>query len=105
MAQAAVLQTNYEYPSTETIACFQILFNYSRVEAANLIIAQRVDVTRDHITDEHWELIKEQEAVGTTAKPTNKVFNSKSWLNGMLDTVEKVWEVAGLDKVPEQSRL
>jgi hypothetical protein len=113
-----------EYPSRDTIARWTRLFGYSNREAAYLISEQRADLTRDRITDEHWGLIKDEkesmgfdrEAYEHSLKLTD-VFKSQSAtiptagengelmllfrLGGMLDTAEKVQEVAGLERLPE----
>jgi hypothetical protein len=80
-------------------------------------------VTRDRITDDHWALIKdEKEALGYDREAYEhslqlpKVFKGQSAfihlpggegemmllfrLGGLLDTVEKVKEVAGLEQLP-----
>ena len=81
-------------------------------------------VTRERITDDHWALIKdEKEALGYDREAYEhslqlpKVFKSQSAtipttgangemmslfrLGGLLESAEKVKEIAGLDKMPE----
>lgn len=63
MAQAASAsdaQASKDFPTDEQIGRWQKLFNYTRREAFNLIKAQRSDLTRSRITDEHWELVREE---------------------------------------------
>ena len=49
----------FTFPSEEEIQKWQALFNYNYRDAASSIVAQRQDVTRERITDEHWELVRE----------------------------------------------
>lgn len=127
MAQAASVadaQIADEYPQPETIARWKRLFGYSHMEAVHLISKQRGDVTRERITDEHWDLIKdEKEAAGydreayehslqlpniykdqSATIPTTGEGGSFLWLfrlGGLLDTPEKIKEIAGLDEDPK----
>ena len=68
MAQAlmaADAQVADEYPSPETIFKWKRLFGYTHMEAVNLISQQRADLTRERITDAHWDLVRqEKEAAG-----------------------------------------
>ena len=126
MAQAALsnTKTTDKYPEPETIARWKRLFGYSHVEAVNLISCQRGDVARERIPDDHWGLIKdEKEAAGydreayehslqlkdvfkdqSATIPTTGERGEHVWLfrlGGLLDTPEKVKEIARLDDVPK----
>jgi len=111
-----------EFPTEEQIARWQKLFNYSRREALNLIAAQRSDVTRTRISDEHCELVRaEREAqghdretyehgqqLGNVMKSQSAVIPAKDGtvmvlirLGGLLGSKEKVREIAGLDEDPK----
>ncbi|KAF2827439.1 hypothetical protein CC86DRAFT_455101 [Ophiobolus disseminans] len=112
-----------QYPTPDTIECWKKLFRYSHMEAVRLIGDQRGDVTRERISDDHWALIKdEKEALGYDREAYEhslqlpKVFKGQSAtiptasvdgglmllfrLGGLLDTPEKVKQIAGLDGVP-----
>lgn len=140
-AEAADAQLASEYPSQDTIQRWQQLFGYTSQEAVQLIGAQRGDgrfcrthqvaswgvlivvfvVTRERITDEHWELIKaEKEAAGHDRESyehslqLKNVFSSQSAsiphpdgglvllfrLGGLLNSAKKVQEVAKLVELP-----
>jgi hypothetical protein len=68
MAQAATASDAVEsesFPTDDQLERWQRLFKYTRREAFNLIKAQRSDITRTRITDEHWSLVRdEKEAQG-----------------------------------------
>ncbi|KAI9743512.1 MAG: hypothetical protein M1818_002825 [Claussenomyces sp. TS43310] len=102
--------------SPAQMARWQRLFNYSAYEAAQVIQAQRSDVTRDRISDEHWSLVSQQvereghdrEAYGHRHQ-LRRMLQAESYqmddmfvfrLGGLLDSAEKVMKVAGLDKKP-----
>jgi len=104
------------------------LFNYNRDEARTLIEAHRADVSREHVSDAHWDLIRHRfEPVGYDkeayehAQTLEDVLETQSTtiqgldvnlsrqegqdlfvfkLGGMLDTAQKVQEVAGMDSLP-----
>lgn len=126
MAQATLAadaQIANEYPKPDTIARWKRLFGYTHMEAVHLISKQRDDLARERITGEHWDLIKgEKEAAGydreayehslqipniykdqsaiiqTTAEDGGMVWLFR--LGGLLNTPEKVQEIAGMDEVP-----
>jgi hypothetical protein len=126
MAQAtsaADAQIANEYPQPDTIARWKRLFGYNHMEAVHLISEQRGDLARERITDEFWDLIKdEKEAAGydreayehslqipSIYKDQSAVIQTTGpdggmvWLfslGGLLDTPEKVQEITGMDKVP-----
>jgi hypothetical protein len=50
-------EDRYE-PSEEDIARGQHRFNYSRVEALNLIEERRRDFTRIRVSDNYWEIVQ-----------------------------------------------
>jgi hypothetical protein len=126
MAQAttaADAQIANEYPQLDTIARWKRLFGYNHVEAVHLISEQRNDLARERITDELWAVIQdEKEAAGYDREAYEhslqipRIYKDRSaviqttgpdggmvWLfrlGGLLDTPEKVQEIAGLDKVP-----
>ncbi|KAF2675896.1 hypothetical protein K458DRAFT_447777 [Lentithecium fluviatile CBS 122367] len=126
MAQAASAQDEQlaDEHSPGAMARWQRLFGYTPVEAMHLIKQQHEDVTRDRITDEHWVLVKEeQETAGydreayehslrlpdvfkdnsatipTTSKDGQTMLLLR--LGGLLDSAEKVKEVAGLERLPK----
>ncbi|KAF2122117.1 hypothetical protein BDV96DRAFT_594043 [Lophiotrema nucula] len=122
-AGAADAQIADESPKPDAIARWQKLFNYNPMEASSIITAQRADLTRPRITDEHWDLVRaEKEAVGydreayehslqlgDILKKQSATIPMKGAdgevmfmfrLGGLLDSVEKVKEVAGLEEVP-----
>jgi len=121
MAQNAAASKPTE-PTEDEISRWCDRFNYSRPEAIGLINAHRADVTRLQISDEHWNLIKEGRKAGGWDRETYEhslrlkdVLNSlstvvhdaegKAWclirLGGLLDSAEKVKEVAGLEETPQ----
>jgi hypothetical protein len=60
MAQVASASDALEsgsFPTEEQLELWQKLFSYYSQEATNLIKAQRSDVTRTRIMDEHWLLV------------------------------------------------
>ncbi|KAH6873007.1 hypothetical protein BKA58DRAFT_158491 [Alternaria rosae] len=122
-ASASDAQIASQYPAQESIERWMRLFGYSRIDAVRLISDQRGDVTRQRITDDHWELVRtEKEALGYDREAYEhnlsllKVFKSQSAfiptsgaggemmllfrLGGLLSSAEKVQEVASLDRVP-----
>ncbi|KAF2788390.1 hypothetical protein K505DRAFT_353236 [Melanomma pulvis-pyrius CBS 109.77] len=123
-ASAADAQIADEYPQPETITRWKRLFGYSHMETVHLISKQRSDVTRERITDEHWELIKdEKEDAGydreayehslqlsnvykdqSATIPTTGEDGGFLWLfrlGGLLNTPEKIKQIAGLDEDPK----
>ncbi|KAH7085440.1 hypothetical protein BKA63DRAFT_18055 [Paraphoma chrysanthemicola] len=94
------------------------------MEAKHLISEQRQNITRDRISDDHWALIKEEkEALGYDREAYEhslqlpEVFKSQSAtipttelesgelmllfrLGGLLDSPEKVKEIAVLEEPP-----
>jgi hypothetical protein len=124
MAQAASSIDALEsetFPSDAQISRWQIIFHYTRREAFNMIKSQRSDLTRTRITDEHWELVREEkEKMGHDretyehALQLGNVLKSQSAtipgpdgelmylfrLGGLLGSPEKVKEIAGLSAVP-----
>ncbi|KAF1920590.1 hypothetical protein BDU57DRAFT_544270 [Ampelomyces quisqualis] len=122
-ASANDAQIANKYPAPDTIERWKRLFGYSHMEAVRLIGDQRGDVTRDRITDSHWALIAdEKEALGYDREADEhslqlpKVFKGQSAtipatggdgelvhlfrLGGLLDSAEKVKEIAGLEELP-----
>ncbi|KAF2129779.1 hypothetical protein P153DRAFT_356466 [Dothidotthia symphoricarpi CBS 119687] len=122
-ADAADAHLASHHPTKDTIERWKDLFGYSHMEAVQLIGNQRGDVTRERITDEHWELIKDdKQAIGYDREAyehslqLTKVFKSQSAsipttgadgelmllfrLGGLLDTPEKVKDITGLDELP-----
>lgn len=64
MAQNANLMNGKE-PDEADVERWVQLFKYDYLEAYHLLKAQRADVTREPISDEHWDLVKEdREAAG-----------------------------------------
>ncbi len=51
-----------EDPSEEDIERWVSLFKYNYLEAYQLLKAHRSDITREPITDSHWELIRADRA-------------------------------------------
>lgn len=45
-------------PSQEVIARWQQLFDYSPVDAADLIKQRRNNYTRIRVSNEHWEMVR-----------------------------------------------
>ncbi|KAI8939590.1 hypothetical protein NX059_003354 [Plenodomus lindquistii] len=107
----------------ETTDRWKKLFGYTYWEAVRLIEEQRSDVTRERITNDHWSLIKEEkEALGYDREAYEhslqlpNVFKGQSAsiptagaegemmllfrLGGLLDTPQKVKEIAGLKELP-----
>ncbi|KAF1950255.1 hypothetical protein CC80DRAFT_482983 [Byssothecium circinans] len=127
MAQAVYAgdaQLAGEYPSTETIERWKKLFGYTHGEAVRLITQQRADVTRERISDEHWdevslakqELGYDREAYEHSLQLPN-VFKENNApipmisasgeatvlvrMAGLLDSAEKIKEIGKLDEMPE----
>ncbi|KAF2641221.1 hypothetical protein P280DRAFT_542367 [Massarina eburnea CBS 473.64] len=113
-----------EYPSADTIQRWKKLFGYSDMEATQLVSQQRADVTRERISDDHWaEVSAAKEALGYDREAyehslqLQKVFKDNSAtitatssggettlffkLGGLLDSPEKVKELAGLEELPK----
>ncbi|KAH8678947.1 hypothetical protein BGZ60DRAFT_402202 [Tricladium varicosporioides] len=109
-------------PGYNDIARWCTLFKYSHLEAYQLLVAHRSDVTRIAISDDHWELVRaEREAAGHDRESyehsltLKDVLKSQStvvhdedgvkWfvfrLGGVLESAEKVKEITGLEKVPK----
>jgi hypothetical protein len=64
LAGNATTSTSYS-PTAAEINRWMALFQYTRQEAIYLIQQQRNDITRDRISDSHWELVSEErEAMG-----------------------------------------
>ncbi|KAF2001111.1 hypothetical protein P154DRAFT_522084 [Amniculicola lignicola CBS 123094] len=121
-SSAADAQVADEYPTPETISRWKKLFGYSQMEAVSLITQQRQDLARDRISDEHWELIKEQKEASGYDRETyehslrfESVLKSQSAsipsaeggftfvfrLGGLLNSPEKVKEICGMNKAPK----
>lgn len=60
-ASASDALESESFPTDEQIGRWQKVFGYTRREAFGLIKAQRSDLTRSRITDEHWELVREEQ--------------------------------------------
>ena len=124
MAQAASASDALEsesFPTDEQMARWAKLFFYSRREAIGLIKAQRSDVIRTRITDEHWSLVRdEKEAQGHDRETyehslqLGNVLKSQSAtipgadgnvflfrLGGLLGSKTKVMEIAELQEEPK----
>lgn len=118
----AVSKTTDAEPTDEEVERWVELFKYSEVEAFDLIVAQRNDITREHIPDEHWSLVcTEKEAAGYDREAYEHALGlkdliksqstviydaeGKKWalfrLGGLLENAEKVREIAQLDKLPK----
>lgn len=131
---ASNASSRYEYrgdsadePSNEMIEKWQRLFNYSYIEASDALKDHRTNISRVGVTDEHWQMIREeQEALGydreayehglgrskttkstpTTALTTTKLSLAQARaiytikLEGTLDTPAKIQEAARLDEMP-----
>ncbi|KUJ09739.1 uncharacterized protein LY89DRAFT_690160 [Mollisia scopiformis] len=121
MAQNATAFTDAE-PDGEDVERWVHLFKYDYLEAYALFKAQRSDVTREPISDEHWALVKDdREAAGfdreayehsltlkDVLKSHSTVIHDKDgrrWtlfrLGGLLESREKVKEIAELDELPK----
>lgn len=121
MAQNATSMTDAE-PDEEDVERWVNLFKYDYLEAYHLLKAQRSDVIREPISDEHWALVKaDREAAGfdreayehsltlkDVLKSQSTVIHDKDgkrWtlfrLGGLLESKEKVKEIAGLDELPK----
>lgn len=111
-----------KFPTEEQITRWCTLFQYTRRETLTLIRAQRSDLTRTRITDEHWELVREEreatghdretyeheQQLGNVLKSQSAVIPGPDGkcmflfkLGGLLGDVQKVKEVAGLDETPK----
>ncbi|CZR63731.1 uncharacterized protein PAC_13628 [Phialocephala subalpina] len=98
------------------------LFKYDYLEAYQLLKAQREDVTREPISDEHWNLVRaDREAAGydreayehsltlkDVLQSQSTVFHDtdgKKWtlykIGGLLESKEKVQEIAELKEAPK----
>ncbi|KAF2501391.1 hypothetical protein BU16DRAFT_522362 [Lophium mytilinum] len=119
-------QEAFNYPAPVTIARWQRLFHYNRQQAIELINVQRLDLTRTRISDAHWELVRaSREAAGHDRESyehslgLGKVLREQSTtitittadgteeqafvlrLGGLLESAEKVRQVAGLEELPK----
>ncbi|KAI9669084.1 MAG: hypothetical protein M1831_000676 [Alyxoria varia] len=117
---AQVCIAEEEEPSTPTIEKWQNLFSYTADEAVSKIKAQRADVNRLRVSDDHWELVRDQKSAEgydreayehalsrkptrstpTTATAQHHTAQSQRMrylfkLGGPVDTPEKVREVLG----------
>lgn len=113
---------NDDDPSEENIERWVSLFKYNYLEAYQLLKAHRSDITREPITDEHWELVRaDREAAGYDREAyehsltLKDVLKSQStvihdadglrWtlyrLGGLLESGDKVKEICGLEKEPK----
>jgi hypothetical protein len=121
-ANASASNLTNTTPSHKDIKRWVTLFKYNYLEAEHLIIAHRSDITRTPISDEHWSLVAlELERLGydreayehsLTLKDLMKTHSStvydvegNKWtvfrLGGLLESAEKVREIAGLEKTPK----
>ncbi|KAJ4384425.1 hypothetical protein N0V86_000024 [Didymella sp. IMI 355093] len=110
-----------EPPSKECVERWQTLFGYGEQEAIEAIGAQRSDVTRERVSDEHWQLVSAAKEDAGHDRETyehslslKSVFDRQSAavplpdgglvllfrLGGLLGDAEKVREVAGLEEAP-----
>ncbi|KAI0103127.1 hypothetical protein F4776DRAFT_668920 [Hypoxylon sp. NC0597] len=65
MAQVAIRQPAQQEPDNASIKRWQSLFGYSFSQAAQKIEEHRSDLSRDLVTDSHWEMVRlEKEAQG-----------------------------------------
>jgi hypothetical protein len=60
MALNAQPEANNEEPSEEEVTRWQRLFHYSRSEATDLIQEHRSNISRQRVSDEYWELVREE---------------------------------------------
>jgi hypothetical protein len=109
-------------PSAEDIKRWMRLFKYNHIEAEALIIAHRSDLTRVPITDEHWSLVAldlqsrgyDREAyehslgLKDLMKSQSTVVHDSDghrWtlfrLGGLLESQEKIKDIAGLEQMPK----
>ncbi|KAH6676665.1 hypothetical protein B0J14DRAFT_586091 [Halenospora varia] len=121
LAQNATMAKPDE-PEYEDITRWMALFKYSHLEAYQLLMAHRSDVTRIPISNDHWELVRaDRGAAGhdresyehslilkDVLKSQSTVVHDKDgekWfvfrLGGVLESAEKVKEIARLEKVPK----
>lgn len=124
MAANATKLTDAE-PDEEDVERWVQLFKYDYLEAYQLLKAHREDVTRDPISDEHWALVrKDREAAGydreayehsltlkDVLQSQSTVFHDtdgKKWtlyrIGGLLESKEKVKEIAELEEVPKVTK-
>ncbi|KAE8454430.1 hypothetical protein EG329_000052 [Mollisiaceae sp. DMI_Dod_QoI] len=124
MAQNATTMTDAE-PNEDDVERWVKLFKYDFLEAYTLLKAQRSDVTREPISDEHWALVREdREAAGydreayehsltlkDVLKSQSTVFHDADghrWtlfrLGGLLESAEKVKEIVGLEELPKVTK-
>lgn len=122
MAANATSNLTDTTPSDEDIERWQKLFKYSYVEAEVLIAQHRTDITRTPISDEHWSLVApDLEARGYDREAYEHSLGLKDlmrsqstvvhdadgnrWtlfrIGGLLESKEKVKEIAGLERVPK----
>ncbi|TVY73486.1 hypothetical protein LSUE1_G007573 [Lachnellula suecica] len=121
-------QADGERPSEASIARWQNLFQYSRSEAADLILEHRNNFSRHRVSDEHWQLVQEEkEAQGydreayehelemsgrpkkSTGHQGKKVLLSEAQarvmyllkLEGPLNTSDRIREAGSLRASPE----
>lgn len=108
-------------PSNEDIKRWIKLFKYNHMEAEALI-TQRADITRTPISDEHWSLVApdleargyDREAYEHSLGPKDLMKSQSTvvhdadgnrWtlfrIGGLLESKEKVKEIAGLEKTPK----
>jgi hypothetical protein len=118
---------NCQEASDTDIARWQQLFGYSYAKAAELIKQRRGDLSRQGVSDDHWEMVRtEKEAqvydreayeheveIGgkprakppTTGAPPLSPTQARAMylikLDGILDTPEKIQDAAGLDECPD----
>jgi len=121
MARNAATATEDD-PSDEEIERWMTLFKYDDYQARMLIQNQRRDIARERISDEHWALRREDcEAAGHSRESyehslgLNDLLSSQSsvvydadgvrWtvvkLGGLIESAEKVKEIAGLENTPD----
>lgn len=114
--------------TAEDITRWCTLFNYTRLEAQRLIETQRADISKERVSDSHWDLIRHRfEPAGYDkeayehAQSLEDVLQTQSTtisgldlnlgeqagqelfvfrLGGLLDTLDKVKEIAGMDSSP-----
>ncbi|ORY12721.1 hypothetical protein BCR34DRAFT_563278 [Clohesyomyces aquaticus] len=112
-------------PTTDEINRWMRLFKYDPIQAIDAISEQRQDLARDRISDDHWELVKdEKEAMGYDRETyehslrLGDILKSQSMtipnedgadvfifqLGGLLDSALQVQQVAGLEELPKVVR-
>lgn len=123
-AQALATEEQQE-PCEEDIIRWVTIFHYSRPEAKHLLTQHRADITREHIPDSHWDIIRStlepqghnresyehsltlKDVLQSNSTIVYDIEGNKWWvfrLGGMLGTREKVMEVAGLTVLPKTTR-